>query len=130
MVDPAAAYILTAVEACVRLAEGRGVQTVEVSGPEIGRAMVFDGSSEQAATGTLFAFVQYCSAWGEPHHGRVSYPCRHRGSRSRYPLESSHSRSPTRKQTLPQHKIPRLPQRSAEVAEQLPLASVLTQNHL
>ncbi len=55
IVYPAAAYISTAVEACFSLGDGRVVQTVEISELEIGRALVFDESNEQAGTETLFA---------------------------------------------------------------------------
>lgn len=55
MIYPAAAYLSTAIESCAFLAGGRPLDSVEIQDFVIGKALVFEGSSEQAGVETLFA---------------------------------------------------------------------------
>jgi hybrid polyketide synthase/nonribosomal peptide synthetase ACE1 len=53
-VYPAAAYLSTAVESCAFVADGRGVDAVEIQDFDLGKALVFDDNTEQAGVETLF----------------------------------------------------------------------------
>ncbi|KAL2173703.1 polyketide synthetase [Thermothelomyces heterothallicus CBS 202.75] len=56
MVYPAAAYLSTAIEACAFLAEGGSVvESVEIRDFDLGKALVFDGNTEQTGVETLFS---------------------------------------------------------------------------